>query len=95
MQSVGWQAESAEQLARERATRQVFQVGDSPERAVAFQREVESELRRRRLGVQCVEQPDAVRHPADLDEILAGQAQDVRGGEARKGRFERVEATRA
>lgn len=95
VQAVGWQTQSAKQLVCERGARQIVQVSDSPERAVAFQREVEGELRRWRLGVQRVEQPDAVRHPADLDEILAGQTQDVRGGEAREGRLERVEATRA
>lgn len=66
------QTHSAEQLIGECVTRQIIEIGDSPERAIAFQREVEGELRRRRLWVQRVEQPDTVRHSADLDEILTG-----------------------
>lgn len=63
---------------RERGARQIVEVGDSPERIVAFQGEIEGELRDRRFGMQGVEQSNAVRHAADLNEILPGQAQNIR-----------------
>lgn len=73
----------------------MIEVGDSPEWAIALEREVEGELWGGRLRVQCVEQPYAVRHPADLDEVLPRQTQDIRRREAGERRLERVESARA
>jgi len=45
--------------------------------------------------MQRVEQPNAIGHSADLDEIFSGQTQNIRRGEAGECRLERVESARA
>lgn len=51
----------------------MIEIYDSPERAVAFQREIEREFRRRRLRVQCIEQSYSIGKPADLYQVVSGE----------------------